>query len=123
MLPQFRSELHLEASTVIARIREANDMSWQILRANHEDRAAASLFQWSADSLIKILGVSAPVKVQIEGYRIAGRKPAVIEEEMLTRLAARIQDLRHSAVLTVDEVSHETFEEQAQGERSQPPVM
>jgi hypothetical protein len=123
LLPQFRAELHLEASSIIQRIRAANDMSWGILRANHEDKAAQTLFCWSADSLVKILGVAAPVKVQIEGYRVAGRKPAVIEEEMLTRLAARIEDLRYSTASTVDAVSHETREEQAQGERSQPPVM
>jgi hypothetical protein len=111
LLPQFRSELHLEASTIIARIREANDMSWQILRANHEDKAAQTLFTWSADSLVKILGVAAPVKVQIEGYRVAGKRPEVIESEMLGRLAEKIETLRHSAVSTVDADEYQTLEE------------
>jgi hypothetical protein len=81
------------------------------------------MFILSADSHVKIQGVAAPDKVQIEGYRVAGRKPAAIEEEMLGRLARRIEDLRSSTAPTVDAVSHETFEEQAQGERSEPPVM
>jgi hypothetical protein len=111
LLPQFRSELHLEASSVIQRIRAANDMAWQKLREDHADRAAQTLFTWSADSLVKILGVAAPVKIQVEEYRVAGRKPQAIEEEMLGRLARRIEDLRSNPVSTVDAEHFANLEE------------
>jgi hypothetical protein len=111
LLPQFRAELHLEASSIIQRIRAANDMSWQILGANHEDKAAQTLFCWSADALVKILGVAAPVKIQVEEYRVAGRKPQAIEEEMLGRLARRIEDLRSNSASTIDAEHFENLEE------------
>jgi hypothetical protein len=124
ILPVFRSELAGEALRITGLLKEAARVAWLRVLEDRSDSDSLKLFCWACDNMLSISGAHAPLKLDVQQqYRVAGQPPAQLEASMLDRLARRIEDLRHSAVSTVDAVSHETLEERAQVARSQPPVM
>lgn len=124
LIPAFRAALGSEAIRVAALLKEASRVAWLRIMEDRSDSDSLRLFMWACDCLLSISGARAPLRIDVsQEYRVAGQKPAAIEEEMLGRLARRIEDLRSNPVSTIDADSFETLEERAQGERGQPPVM
>jgi hypothetical protein len=112
LLPTFRAALGSEATRVAALLREASRIAWQRVLEDRTDSDSLKLFCWSCDNLLSIAGARAPLRIDVENqYRVAGSNRQELESSMLARLAAKIEDLRYTAVQTIDAEHFANLEE------------
>lgn len=102
IIPTWRATLISGATSTQIRLQHTAAIAFTRWKENPEDSVAASMYKWAIDGEIRLLGLNAPTRLEVDNlpsYRAAGVSKVELGERMILRLAEKMAELKRCEIV------------------------